>query len=410
MHKLFLTEVLNLCGTYCGEQYLKEIDTIRLERERILNGYWREVTFPESISIAQQAQLFRDIDFDTMVFYAHKYLDESHYVNLLSALTNVCLTHGELARGYTLLVAITEKYRQWTDSNSLALAYYKMGNINFLRNDYPKAEKEFLKSLEVVQKENNPQLLAMLANARGILKVNANQIDEGIKFLEEGLEAGKRIADDEIIANANMNLGNTYHLRGEWDTAMKHYQEALKFFSKLNRKDKLANINLNLAIAYKFQNDLAQTESYLRTAMAIAQETNNRYQKGLGYLLDAELALLKNDHSSAVAFVTSAFAIFTEVGDRLSVAEAYKILGMINCSAREYAVAHSFFESSRRINEMCGNYSNLAEVLVELGKLYEVTNELEHAMDSYRKAIENLQIIGAKARIKNIEALLSKIA
>lgn len=410
MHKLFLTEVLNLCGTYCGEQYLKEINTIRLERERILHGYWREVTFPESLSVSQQENLFRDIDFDTMIYFAQKYLDESHYVNLLSALTNACLTHGEFARSYALLVAITEKYRQWTDANTLALAYYKMGNINFLRNDYLNAEKEFLKSLEISQKENNPQVLAMLANARGILKVNANQIDEGIKLLQESLDAAKRLGADEIMANANMNLGNTYHLQGEWDTAMKHYQEALGLFSQLNRKDKLANINLNLAIAYKFQNDLASAESYLRAATAIAQETNNRYQKGLGYLLDAELALLKNDHSSAVAFVTSAFAIFTEVGDRLSVAEAYKILGMINRSAREYAVAHSFFESSRRINEERGNYSNLAEVLIELGKLYEVTDELEHAIDSYRKAIENLQVIGARARIKNVEALLSKIA
>lgn len=407
MNKQFLKEVLHLCSTYCGDKYTEEINTIRQERERILNNYWREEPFPAS---SQKDEIYRDIDFDTALHYTHKYLDDRHFAKLAYSLADLAVTYGEFNQGLALLQAITCTYHQATDPETLALAHYKIGNINFLRNEHAEAESQFLKCLAIMEQEHNPKIVAMLNNARGILKVNANYIDDGIKFFEEAIKAATKIGADEICGNAHMNLGNTYHLRGEWDGAMRHYQEALQIFEKAHQHDQLAFINLNLTIAYKCLNDLNKAEECLRKAMELSRETNNKYQKGLGYLLEAELHLLHNETAAAIGFVTSAFAIFTEIGDRLSVAESYKILGIINRINKEYLVAQSFFENSRRINEEIRNLSNLAEVLIEIGKLYEVTDEKARAVTVYREAIDCLQKIGAQARISRVTALMENLA
>ncbi len=410
MNRLFIKEILSLTGAYCGEQYLAQIDALRRERERILNNYWREEAFPEKIDTGQKENLYRDIDFDTAIHHARKYLDESRYLHLLYALAEVAITYGELCRAETLLRQVTTQYLPWADPDTLALAHFKLGNITFMQNNYVSAEEEFQKSLQFMQKQENPQTVAMITNARGVLKVNANLIDEGMRLFEEAIHLSEKAKAEETFANAHMNLGNAFHMRGEWDAAMKHYQQALQVFSKYNHKENLAYIHLNLGIAYKVMNDLNKATVYLKTSMDLARETNNKYQKGLGYLLEAEIHHLQNDPASAIAFVTSAFTIFSEIGDRLSVAEAYKIFGMINRQNKEYQVAQSFFENSRRINEELGNYPNLAETLIETGKLYEQLDEKMQALNAYRSAIEYLQKIGAKAKIQNVDKLLQNLA
>jgi tetratricopeptide (TPR) repeat protein len=402
MNKLFINDTISLATKFCGQEYVEKVTLLRNERERILHNIWRSDVFPEKFEPYRKETFYRDIDFDTAIHYARRCLDETKYLKFLYNVAESAINYGELNRAEVLLKQITDHFEKFADRELLSEAHFKLGNVTFLKNDFKTADAEFTKSLQYYKDVQNPRALAMVTNAHGVLKVNLNQMEQGISLFNEAIKLAQQVHDEETLANAYMNLGNANHVKGNLDKAMSYYQEALKLFGIKDHKVNLAYIYLNLAISYKSKNDLVQAKSNLQKTFELIKETNNKYQKGLAYLLDAEIHYIDEDLSSATAYVTSAFSIFSEIGDRLSVAEAYKIMGMINRKNHEYEVALSFFENSRRINEELGYFLNLGETLVEMGLLYEDTGDLTNAMKAMNSASDYFKKIEADERIRTV--------
>jgi len=402
MNKIFINETITLAAKYCGQEYVEKITLLKNERERILHNIWRSDVFPEKFEPYRKEAFYRDIDFDTAVHYARKCLEETKYLQFLYSVAESAINYGELNRAEVLIKQITDHFEKFADRELLSEAHFKLGNVTFLKNDFKTADAEFTKSLQYYKDVQNPRALAMVTNAKGVLKVHLNQIEQGISLFNEAIKLSQQTHDEEILANAYMNLGNAYAAKGNWDKTMQSYEYALKIPSLKAQKVNMTYIYINLAIAYKFKKELVQAKANLKKAFDLIKETNNKYQKGLAYLLDAEIHYIDDDLSSATAFVTSAFSIFSEIGDRLSVAEAYKIMGMINRKNHEYEVALSFFENSRRINEELGYFLNLGETLVEMGLLYEDTGDLTNAMKAMNSASDYFKKIEADERIRTV--------
>jgi len=409
MNKQLIQEILLLAGDYCGGDFIARLSALRSERERILHNMWREEYFPEPLPHHQQDSFLRDIDFDTTIHHARRCIDDQQYIAFLYRVAELAVIYGELNRAEIFLKQIVEQYINQVPKDLLLKVHHKLSNILFIKNDYVMAELEYSKSLSLARELGDKKAVAMLTNVHGILRVNRNEIEQGIKLFQETIGLARAAQDDELLANTNMNLGNAFHVLGDYDQAMFHYFEALGLLKKYNQVEYLGLVNLNLAIAYKFKKEIQQARQHLDKTYELAKESNNRYQKSLAYLVDAELHLLDNDTSSAIAYVTSAFTIFSEMGDRLSVAEAYKILGLINQHNREFEIALSYFENSRRINEELGNYPNLAETLVETGNLYVKMNDTENARKQYQSALDYFKKFGATSKIKNVQLTLGQL-
>lgn len=402
MNKNFIEDTLTLAGKFCNQEYIEKITILRNERERILHNIWREDVLPEKFEPYQKEAFYRDIDFDTAIYYSRKCLtDVTKYLKFLYSVAELSINYGELNRAEILLKKITEHYQKYADTDLLSISHYWLGHVYFLKNDYNAADTEIGKSLQFHHEDiSNPRTVAMTTNAHGTIKVQLNQVDQGIALFNEAIKLSQTAHDNVTLMIAYMNLGNAYAVRGKWNQAIKSYISALNIKDIQGQKVNLTHIYLNLAIAYRYKNDLTQARENLQKALDLINETNNKYQKGLAYLSDATLNYLDGNLISATAFVTSAFVIFTEIGDRLSVAEAYKIMGMINRKNKEYEVALSFFENSRRINEDLNNFHNLAETLVEIGLFYEETDDKTNAIKSFKLAADCYEKIEADEKIK----------
>lgn len=402
MNKLFINETIALATKFCGQEYVEKVTLLRNERERILHNIWRDDVFPEKFEPYPKEAFYRDIDFDTAIHYARKCLDETKYLKFLYNVAESAINYGELSRAENLLKQITDHFEKFADRELLSEAHFKLGNVTFLKNNYKDADAEFTKSLQYYKDVQNPRALAMVTNAKGVLKIHLNQIEQGISLFNEAIKLSQQTHDEETLANAYMNLGNAYAVKENWDKAMQIYEYALKVPSLKEQKVNLTYIFLNLAIANKFKNDMVQAKANLKKSFDLIEETKNKYQKGLAYLFEADLHYIDNDLASATAFVTSAFSIFSEIGDRLSVAESYKIMGMINRKNREYEIALSFFENSRRINEELSNFLNMGETLVEMGLLYEETGDSTNALKAMKLASDYFKKIEADERIRTV--------
>jgi len=410
MNRQLLKEIISLAVTRCGEDFSKKIDTLRRERERVLQNIWREDTLPEKLVGAQKDRLFRDIDFDTAIYHADKYLKATEYLDFLYCVAEISMKYGEMARAEQILRSLSEQKTHKADNNLQAKAHYKLGNVVFYQNNFKTADEELRKSLILFKKTNDKKGIALVSNAQGILLVQQGKISEGISLIEESRKMAKEQNFTDLIINTSMNIGNAYHISGDADAAMLHYREVLGLAEKGGQNDTFANIHMNIAIAYKFKGQLDRATTHVDKAFEVAGETNNLYQKGLAYLIKAEIACLRDDLSSGTALVTSAFSIFSEIGDRLSIAEAYKILGMINRKSKRFDIALSYLENSKRINEELNHTLNLAETLMEISVLFKDMGEPEKAKNYLERAVGCFDKIGAQTRAKEAKKLLNNLS
>ncbi|MCK4640115.1 MAG: tetratricopeptide repeat protein [Candidatus Marinimicrobia bacterium] len=402
MNKQFLFEVLGLAEKRCSVEFSRKILRLRKERERILNNVWKKEPLPEELSTCQKDIILRDIDFDTVIYHAAKYLGKTDYAGLLYDIGGSAINYGEFKRGSEILHVALKNAGQ-KNKEFFANILQKLGNIEFYTNNFQAAQKHFSRSLKLFTQIDNKAGIVSIKNVIGALLVEEGKYYEGEIHFIQARKMAEEVNAPEMIAKANMNLGIIYNMRGLYEGAINCYQKALD--ANLGQDPELlSNIYLNFAITYKFTQSYDTSAEYLDKALDLICKTNNRYQKGLVYLIKAEVSCLKGELTASTALVTSAFAIFNESGDRLSTAEAYKILGMINRHSKNYDVSLSYFENSRRIYEKITNPINLAETLVEMVKLYADTGEKSLAKKTVNLAIRNFQKIGADTKVEHIKS------
>ena len=407
MNKQYLFEILRMAEKRCGSEFSRKLLRLRKERERILNNVWKKEPLPEELPIYRKDIILRDIDFDTIVYHAAKYLDKTDYAGLLYDIGGSAINYGEFKRGKEILHVALKNAGQ-KNKKLLANILRKLGNIEFYTNDFQTAHKYFNRSLKLFTQVDNKTGILSIKNYISATLVEEGKFYEGeINFIQ-ARKMAEEVKVPEMIAKANMNLGIIYNMRGLYEGSINCFQKALD--ANLGQDlELLSNIYLNFAFTYKFTQEYNTAIEYLDKALDLIRKTNNRYQKGLVYLIKAEIKCLQGELSASTALVTSAFAIFSESGDRLSTAEAYKILGMINRQSKNYDISLSYFENSRRIYEKITNPINLAETLVEIAKLYADTGEKSQVKKTVKLAIRNFQKIGADSKVEHIKSRFGNI-
>lgn len=400
----FIQEISGIAEQQCGEQFSVITRSIRNERERLLNSVWDKERILADSDSSIKLHIFREIDFDTIITYSASYLEKPDYLNFLFTIAEQCLKYLEFDKAERLFNLLVIRYKKETTPEMQAKAHHRLGKIYFYKSRLDLAVIELDKSLKLFNKIGDTEGIATVTVARGILSIEQNETARGETLLKEARAIAEKEKYSNLLTTIDMNLGNLYHLRGDWDIAMEHFQRVIDVAARTENDDTLARVYNSIAIIYKSTRQYSDALEHIRKSVAIADKINNQYLKGLSYLVEAEVLCLQSDFSAATAILTTAFSIFSEVGDRLSMAEAYKIYGMINRQQRHYDIAFSFFENSMRINSEYDNLLNLGETYVELAETQRQDGDFFKAEESLKAAIECFKKIKAVTRIKHLKS------
>ena len=324
----FLEKVSSIANKSCGRTFANKMRTLRTERERLLKSSWRKLP-PEALISAEKQEIFRVIDFDTIVLNASEFLKEKDYVVFLYDVSKIAISFSEMERAQRLLHMLVTKLKSRATDLLLAKAHQKLGDISFYRNNWVTTLRQYKKSLDLFTKSKNKQGIAHVKSSIGSALVEQGDIMKGEKELREAKEIVKRANLKPLLIKINLNLGNVYSMRGIWDKAMECYKDTLSLIGR-NRDDAIrALLYLNMAIIFKANGEYGIALEHFQKSIKFSILANDLYKKGLSYLGEADLYCRKGDLAAGTALATTAFRIFSGLGDRLSVAEVYKIFGII---------------------------------------------------------------------------------
>ncbi len=405
--QLFIEKVSELANRRCGRTFANKMRSLRTERERLLKNNWRKIP-PESLISAEKSEIFRVIDFDTIVLNAAEYLKEKEYVELLFDVAEVSISFSQMERAQRLLHLVVTKLKKFSTDLLLAKAHQRLGDISFYRNNWVTTLRHYTKSLDLFTKLKNNQGRAHVKSSIGSALVSQGEIIKGEKHLIEAKAIAKRAKLNTLLVRNNSNLGNVYGMRGIWDEAMKCYKESQSLIGRQKRDSDRAMLYINMAIIYKARGEFDKALEHFQKSIKFSIKANNLYFKGLSYLEEADLYCKQGDLAAGTALATTAFRIFSGLGERLSVAEVYKIFGIINRENKRYDTALSYLENSKRINEDYDDPMNLGETMMEMAKLYGMKGgELNKAKESAQTAISCFKRINADVKVTQAKELLA---
>lgn len=236
-------------------------------------------------------------------------------------------------KGDTLIFEIKNHYKKKNNTDKLAMASYCCGRVLEERRMSKEAMAEYLEAESIIENQDgNNNLKGLIQSSIGYLffdeMLEKEARDRFLRARRFYTEAGNR--KNEIISTSQ--IGNTYMLGRNDDSAHFHYQKALQMADQLKDNDVQTMIRQNIGVTYRNQKEYEQAKEYFRDALKYADKNLNKariyvnfskiYQRenridSALYSLNMALELMKNNpHSYLYSSIYKSFTdIYQNSGD-----------------------------------------------------------------------------------------------
>ncbi|PCH93054.1 MAG: hypothetical protein COB85_07570, partial [Bacteroidetes bacterium] len=278
-----------------------------------------------------------------------------------------CLTLVFLSFQYSVTFAQPPQIDSLIDQLGEAEAFHELGNYERDENkNFTKAMGWYQKSLELVQKTDSVEDLAMLFNSIGLSYKADEDPENALRYLLKSLKTCEEHQLKKLALYPLGNIGGVYERLKNFKKAEEYYvksYEASKIYG--TKKSMLIDLN-NLGNATSALGKFKIARKYYLEALVIANETNDKsYLAHIANNLGA-IAFLQQNYEKAISYFRDALKIREEMGEQedipscwSNIGETYEAMGNPH-KALEYLTAA--LELAQEINSL-SDIMNTSEVL-----------------------------------------------
>ncbi|XP_055638854.1 G-protein-signaling modulator 2 [Toxorhynchites rutilus septentrionalis] len=196
---------------------------------------------------------------------------------------------------------------------------------------------------------------------------------QAVDYYQQNLKLMKELGDRGAQGRACGNLGNTYYLLGNFETAIEHHQERLRIAREFGDKAAERRANSNLGNSHIFLGQFEQAANHYKRTLSLAMELGERAVEAQAcYSLGNTYTLLR-DFPTAIDYHQRHLAIAQELGDRIGEARACWSLGNAHSSIGNHEkalhYANSHYILAKELGDLVGentakmNISDLRKIL-----------------------------------------------
>lgn len=208
---------------------------------------------------------------------------------------------------------------------------------------------------------------------------------QAVDYYQQNLTLMKDLGDRGAQGRACGNLGNTYYLLGNFETAIEHHQERLRIAREFGDKAAERRANSNLGNSHIFLGQFEQAANHYKRTLSLAMELGERAVEAQAcYSLGNTYTLLR-DFPTAIDYHQRHLAIAQELGDRIGEARACWSLGNAHSSIGNHEkalhYANSHYLLAKELGDVVGE--NTAKMNIsDLRKILGLPELLPAAQDS----------------------------
>jgi len=264
---------------------------------------------------------------------------------------------GQYAQALMLHQQALTIFQSLQDPSNQSQVLLNLGMVYEQLGQYPKASEFYQQAFEICKVIRDRACGVAAINNLGTLYRLAQQNDKALDFYEQALRYARDIDDASGEATALNNLGVTYSTKGKYHTALEYYQQALAMRKETGDLTGEGITLSNMGSAYQGLRDFSQAQTHYQKALGIVREIRNRQAERIVLSNIAHLMSEQKQPELAIAFYKESVNV-TE-GIRADI----RIL--------DRTLQESYTQS------VAGTYRNLADLLIQQGRLSEAQAVLE---------------------------------
>ncbi|HUZ59919.1 MAG TPA: ATP-binding protein [Hanamia sp.] len=238
-------------------------------------------------------------DADTSIMYAQHAVDLAQKINMekgiADAQLNMCAaftTLGNYSRALDNAFKSLVFYEKTNDGQNLQFTNQLIAGCYRDLGDYNNSLVYFNKALKLAGKDTGA--IAMVSGLIGSVYQRNNQPDSAILFLKKSYE---------ILSNrtfVNVELGNSYAKKGNYDSAMYYYRKAIPLALQNHTEVDLIDIYSGIAQLYKAKSNLDSAAWYAKKALD--EKSGKTYPIGLLHAATILTDLYESENKQDSAF------------------------------------------------------------------------------------------------------------
>ena len=262
----------------------------------------------------------------------------------------------------------------------MAEIQHKAGNMSKAREYYSEAQKAFKK---IDDNNITAEINNLIANTYLEELSTNNAILLYFKNVDE-----QNYTDSLILAESYNGIGNSYRVLRQFEFSEIYLQKALDIYNKNDKPDKASAILNSLAYIQEINGNLPKAVSLYENALQLAEESGNRnavaaiYNNlGVVYRQLGDLPRARNSYLKSMD-------IYQQTNNEDALAYCYNNLGIIYELSGDFVSASNFYEKSLQIKVNSDDLQGLATSFLNIGNIQRLQGRITQARDYYEQALE----------------------
>jgi tetratricopeptide (TPR) repeat protein len=267
----------------------------------------------------------------------------------------------------------------------LLIAFFLVKNISFAQLHGKAKIDSLLNELPKMKEDTNG--VNLLSNiAVSYTEINP---EEGLNYIQRGLNLSKKIGWQRGFAKLYLNLGNIY-LFGLFDNqkAMEHFEKSLKIFLDLKSMVEIANVYEKFGIIFGNKPDYSKSLEYFFKALKIYQELNNKSQIAGNFGNIGIIYQEQSDFTKSLMYYHKSLKISEELNDKEAIATMFVNMGNLYFLQFDYRQALKYYEKALKIEQELDDKEGIATNLLNIGSTYFGIDDFDNAMKYFEMALK----------------------
>jgi DNA-binding NtrC family response regulator/tetratricopeptide (TPR) repeat protein len=241
------------------------------------------------------------------------------------------------------------------------------------KGDYDDAFVAFNEGLSLAERVGDETIHHRLLNCLGWLYADLGDLDEAESLNAVSARIGRRRGDPGTQPNAELNLADLFHVRGELARAKDQYDEVFRFWKNRSAGD------------------------WMRFRYSI------RMFAGLGELAVVQGALgIAREHSA------TCLDLATRSGSRKNLVKGWRLAGEIARAERSWDAAEDHLRKSRDLAVALGNPVQHWKSELALGQCLQDVGRVDDARQAFQRALAAMQSVRERLRDERLRKALEK--
>jgi tetratricopeptide (TPR) repeat protein len=278
-------------------------------------------------------------------------------------------------------------FKHIENQNGEADCFVNFGLIYDKKGEYDKALDFYKKALEIRIKIEDLKGQSVCYNNIGNIYKNKGKYDDAINSFTKAKKIKDLIHDEKGAGISMYNIGNIHFISTDYEKALSNYQAALKIFEDIDFKSGIASCYSSFGMIYENWNENKKAIEYYEKALDIEKEVGNNYGIADGYNNIGNAYSQDSNFVKALDYYKESLSLRQKIGFKQGIASSLSNIGISYSNLGDYEEANKYLKEALIIVKEINNPYELVNIYNAIGKNYLKINEYRQALEMFNKSL-----------------------